>query len=126
MAVAVYKYSMATYTFKTSTTPFVTLTDSQGGHVSYELSHSRLAIARWGGVMESRVAGGLKPWARPVRLDFTGYRVGNREWIELEIGQGLWGCLLNGPERGQFVAFVVVEDGLPIETKVDPRWVPRK
>lgn len=123
---SVYMYSMATYTFKTSSIPLVTITDAQGGNVAYELSHQRLAFARRGGVMESVIASELKPWAKPVRLDFTGYRIGSREWVDLEVGHGLWGCLLNGPEPGQYVAFVVLEQGVPVPTKVDPRWIPRK
>lgn len=116
---------MATYTFKTSTIPFDAISDAQGGCVTYEISRQRLAVARWGGVMEAVIASGLKPWARPVRLMFEGYRVGCGEWVDLEVGRGLWGCLLNGPKPGQYVAFAILEQGMPVPTKVDARWVPK-
>lgn len=115
---------MSTYTFRQSELPYVALTDDSHGHVAYELSFQKRGIAKWGGVIEKAVAWSLKPWAKPVRLDFRAYRIANRAWCELEVGQGLWGCLLSGPAPGQVVAFVVLAGGLPMPTKVDPRWVP--
>lgn len=105
---------MASYEFRTSHIPGVVIADDRPGHVSYALSTNRQGFARWGGVIEKRIASELKPWARPVRFGFTAYRVASLgDWQELQVGEYLWGCMLQGP-GSLVVVFALLENGLPV------------
>lgn len=108
---------MASYFFRTDHIPGVVVCDDREASIAYELAELRYGVAYWGGVMECSIAHNLKPWAFPVRLAFTGYRVGCGDWCDLPKDARLWGCRLMGLKPAEVVVFALLQNGLPMTTK---------
>ena len=64
--------------------------------------------------MESDVAQGLKPWAKPVKLGFSAFQVGFDSWHELPADSALWGCRLQGPQLADVIVFALLKNGWPV------------
>lgn len=103
---------MDIYHYRNSNVPGVVIGHGPSA-ASYEVDFRTYLCTRWGGVVHLSVAKDLRPWSQAVPLAFDGYKVGAGAWIDIEEGERLWGCLLQGP-KNLAVLFGLIENDWPV------------